>query len=135
MLSLSIVQLAFAITTFAAQVGVLSVEDPRVHWLGIGIWCGTLFGLSVLIGVIASLKPSKNALITNLVFSILSIVFTASLLIISTMGIIYDHHSPCCSNSNYIHHHCRTCDIVEVSRAMYGTLIIVSLVQAIVALT
>ena len=56
---LSSVQLCMAFLAIITQIILHSVSSPGVAYVGAGIWCGILYGLSGLFGILAARKPSN----------------------------------------------------------------------------
>lgn len=123
MLTLSGIQLAMAALSIITTVIGLSERYPQAHYVGAGIWCGILFGLSGIFGTISSLKPSFGMIVTFMVFAIISSVFCLPLLVISSMSTAF---SRCWGHS---------CHGREIRNAMFATQIVISLVQVIAAIT
>ena len=55
-------------------------------FLGAGVWCGILFGVSGGTGIIASLTPSFGIIVAFMVLSIIASTFSLPLLVISAIG-------------------------------------------------
>ena len=118
MLTLSGIQLAMAALAIITTVIGLSDNNPDAHYVGAGIWCGILFGLSGMFGTIASLKPSFGMIVTFMVFAIIAAVFCLPLLVISSLSTAF---------SRYRYYR-------KVKYAMFAVQIVISLVQVIAAI-
>ena len=98
MLTLSLVQLAMAITAITTEV-ILSSWHADHAFAGMGIWCGVVFCISGIFGTLVSLRPSSGSIISFMVFSIISAVFCFFFLIFSLagMGGTYSgcYYNPC----------------------------------------
>ena len=86
MLTLSLVQLAMAITAISTEV-ILSSSDYYHVFAGMGKWCGGIFCISGIFGIAVSLRPSSGTIISFMVFSIISAVFCFFFLIFSLVGL------------------------------------------------
>jgi len=122
MLILSSIQLVMAALAIITQVVGLSTRYPEAHYVGTGIWCGILFGLSGMFGTIASLKPSFGMIVTFMIFAIISAVFCLPLLVISSMSTAWSGYG---YRSRYGS---------DVKKAMFATQVAISLIQAIAAI-
>ena len=85
MLTLSLVQLAMAITAISTEVMISSLDYYHV-FAGMGKWCGAIFCISGIFGITVSLRPSSGTIISFMVFSIISAVFCFFFLIFSLVG-------------------------------------------------
>ena len=56
---LSIVQMVCAVIAIFTQILLLGTTGPSVAYIGTGMWTGFFFGVTGLIGLFASQKPSK----------------------------------------------------------------------------
>merc|ERR1712038_312662 len=68
-------------------VGLLTNLD-LAYYVGAGTWCGISFGLSGIFGIILICRPSLGLIITSLVFSTTSALFSLDLFVASIMGSI-----------------------------------------------
>ena len=98
MLTLSLVQLAMAITAISTEIMISSLGYYHA-FAGMGIWCGVIFGISGIFGITVSLRPSSGTIISFMVFSIISAVFCFFFLIFSLVGMSGTssrcYHNPC----------------------------------------
>ena len=114
MLTFSSVQLGMAFLAIITE----TIGSGRFNFLGTGIWCGTLFVLSGVFGMVASRKPTFGWIVTFMVFSIISASFCLPLLVISSIGASHYYH-----RGKYAEH------------AVSAMQIIISLIQAAVTIT
>lgn len=121
MLTLSSIQLLMAALAIITQVIGLSTRYPEAHYVGTGIWCGVLFGLSGMFGTIASLKPSFGMIVTFMVFTIIAAVFCLPLLVVSSMSTAFGRRW---SRRNG----------QDIRLAMFAIQIAISLIQVIAAI-
>ena len=98
-LELGLIQLLMALLAIITQMVGLSTERPDAHYSFAGFWCGILFGVSGVFGILASVKQSLPYIITLLVLSIIASVFCLPFLWIASIGAAmsspsepYDYH-------------------------------------------
>jgi len=133
---LSIVQLVCAVIAIITQIILLSRRDSRretlwFEWIadiGAGMWTGFFFGVTGLIGLFASQKPSKCNLSAFLTLSIISSLLCIPLLVIASIGLSEE------SSEDYWYSIRTNTNYSKSATACYGFQIFVALVQAGVAI-
>jgi len=132
MLALSILQLICG--SLAALLQIILVSLPTnswgVHNGGFGIWTGLVFGIAGGVGLIGAHRPSNCMVISMLVLSILSALFSLPLIVASGIGIgSTKDHIRWRSDDN------ENVPALRVMLAIHSIMLFVGLVQAVVAIT
>ena len=127
-LTLSLIQLVMSVSAILTQVVGLSEVYyylPGLQFMGAGIWCGILFALSGVFGVIASSKPSFGWIVTFMVFSMISASFCLPLLVLYLIETAFPS-----SNLGYMYIYYNYIFPIRISPIQ----IVISLVQAAAAI-
>lgn len=69
--------------------------------VGHGFWCGIMFLITGIFGVVAGKKKTRCMIVTFMVFCILSALFTISLLTVGILGAIFTDREDCYSQVDY----------------------------------
>ena len=79
-LTLSIIQLIMAIAAITAQALGQNSGGGAESNIGAGIWCGIVFGLSGIFGIIAWKNPTFSTILVYKIFNILAMIFCLPLI-------------------------------------------------------
>ena len=138
------IQLIMALVGIITEsVGLSDNDGYRMPFLGTGIWCGILFGVSGGTGIIAGLRPAVRTIIPFMVLSIIAATFCLPLLVISSIGTAetknyyrYNYTNYYSSYNNY--HNSQRSKIydykIHIKHAMFAIQIVVSLIQLMAAI-
>ena len=115
---LGILQFILGFLAVITQIVCLVQDYHGYSWISNGIWCGLIFKLSGGFSIWAGCRPSKCAIITQLVFSIVAAAFCLPQLIFAGIGIAIHEY-------RYY---------TQVIMAMYCIQLIASLIEAGIAI-